>query len=603
MQTTATSIAVLPFESLSPDADTAYFARGFAEDLITNLSRFTTLRVVASQTSFAMGGADGATGNRAREFGVQYLLTGSVRVRGDLLRASARLLRVDGEETVWADRFDAPLDDVFVVQDEITATVAGRLAARIQDQHLARARRLSSSELAAYDLWLRGMDCLQRATLEGDEEARASFRKALDIDPDFARAHAGMSVSHFNEWSCQAWHLWDESSDSAFDHALRAATIDDADAVVQAVLARVYRYRREHVQADAHAERALDLNPNDAYVQIQIALATLFRGEPDRARELAERAMQCNPLHPPWYEGTVGWCHFIAGRPEEALPLLVLGGDTIVNFGAYRAACHALAGRLEEARRELAHFEREYREKIAFGRSPLRNEALRWAVQVEPFQRIEDSRRMPDALRDAGLADLDVGDALRSRPSKMVRPADIERPRGNTFRGADGVWTFDYEGAGARLVELKGFHDIARLLAAPDAPIHCLELVGAPRETRTRQDVLDEDARRSYRRRIEELQQDLDRAEGDHDPARAEPLRKELDALVDELVRASGLGGRVRVLGSTAERARSTVTWRIRSAIKKIRAAHPRLGQHLANSVRTGTFCIYAPEAPTNWAL
>lgn len=597
------AIAVLPFESLSGETDAAYFARGFAEDLIANLSRFTSLRVVASQSSFTLGALDSAAEARAREWGVDYVLLGSVRLRGGTLRIATQLVRLEGRETVWAERFDAPLDDVFVVQDEITSRVAGQLAVRIQDQRLARARRLSSAELAAYDLWLRGMDSLKRATLEGDEEARASFRQALDVDPLYAPAHAGLSVSHFNEWSCQAWHLWDESADGAFEHAARAAELDDSDAMVQAVLARVHRYRHEHAEADARAARALALNPNDPYVLIQIAIATMFAGEPGRGLELAERAMQCNPVHPPWYAGTAGWCHFMAGRAPTALPLLERGGDTIVNFGAYRAACHVLAGRLEEARRALEHFERQYQEKIAFGRAPEPGEALRWAVQVEPFRRIEDSRRMPDVLRTAGLADVDVADALDTRAERMVKPADIARPQGSTFRGEDGVWTIDYEGKGARLVEVKGFHDLARLLAAPGVPVHSLELVGAPPETRSRHEVLDEEARRSYQRRIQDLQEDLERAEVDHDLARNEVLRQELDAVLEELSRAAGLRGRSRELGSAAERARSAVTWRIRSAIKKIRAAHPRLGQHLANSIRTGTFCVYAPETAIDWAL
>ncbi|MHC5012646.1 MAG: hypothetical protein ACYTG6_17160, partial [Planctomycetota bacterium] len=274
------SIAVLPFESLSEEEDTAYFARGFAEDLIANLSRFTSLRVVASQSSFTLGPLDPSSAARAREWRVDYLLLGSVRLRGGMLRINTQLVRVDGQETIWAERFDAPLDDVFVVQDEITSTVAGQLAVQIQEERLARARRLSPTELAAYDLWLRGMDALKRATLEGDEEARASFRQALELDPLYAPAHSGLSVSHFNEWSCQAWHLWDESADGAFDHAAKAAALDDADAMVQAVLARVHRYRHEHAEADTHAARSLALNPNDPYVLIQIAITTMFGGEP-----------------------------------------------------------------------------------------------------------------------------------------------------------------------------------------------------------------------------------------------------------------------------------------------------------------------------------
>jgi hypothetical protein len=152
-------------------------------------------------------------------------------------------------------------------------------------------------------------------------------------------------------------------------------------------------------------------------------------------------------------------------------------------------------------------------------------------------------------------------------------------------------------------VELKGFYDISRLLAQPEEPLHCLELSGAPLSSDAPDQILDERARREYRRRIAELQQELEQAEANHDPARAEPARHELETLIDELARATGLHGRSRKMANPAERARSAVTWRIRSAIKKIRAAHPRLGQHLSNSIRTGNFCVYSPETAIRWEL
>jgi TolB-like protein/tetratricopeptide (TPR) repeat protein len=603
MAESSVSIAVLPFQNLSSEPDTDYFARGFVEDLTANLTRFPSLRVVASQSAFGWDRGASSLEDLARDWGVGFVLEGSVRRRGTTLRVSTQLTRIENREAVWGERFDAPVGDVFSVQDEISATVAGKLAAHIDESQLAHARRAPLHDLAAYDCWLRGSDCLRRGTLEGDEESRPFFERALEVEPSYARAYAGLSVSHFNEWSCQAWHLWDDSSKSAFAYAAKAAELDEADAMVQAVLARVCRYRREHARADQHAARALELNPNDANVLIQIAIATLFGGEPDGAHDLACRAIRLNPLHPPWYPGIAGWSLFMGGRADAAVPHLQRAGESVTDFAAYRAACAALRGDLPGARDEYERFERAYQERIAFGREPEPGEALRWAVQVEPFRRVSDSRRMPDALREAGLAAIDIEEALRIRPESMVRPAGIARPAGSVFRRDGRVWTVDYEGAGAQLVELKGFHDIARLLRTPAEPVHCLELSGAAPTPQSRHDVLDARARREYKQRVEELQADLERAESDNDPARADALRAELDAVVDELVRATGLGGRSRTMAGDAERARSATTWRIRSAIKKIRAAHPRLGQHLANSVRTGVFCVYDPETPLPWVL
>ena len=603
MTTPGASIAVLPFRNLSTEPDTEYYANGFVEDLTADLSRFSLLRVLAAQSMFALQREGLSIDDFAREWNLDFLLQGSVRRSDETLRVAVQLVRVQGWETIWADRFDAPLENVFEIQDHICATVAGQLAVQVDEATLKDARLRAVDSLPAYESWLRGMDCLKQGTLEGDEESRHFFQQALSIDPGYARAYTGLSLSHFNEWTCHAWHLWDENENNAFGYATRAARLDDGDAIVHSVLARVCRFRHQHEAADQHAARALALNPNDPHVLIQVAIVKLFGGEPEAGCRLARLAMELNPLHGGWYVGIVGWNLFMMGQYQEAQSHLEQADETITNFPAYRAACAAIAGDLASARREFDVFLREYRDKIAFGREPQPGEALTWAVQVEPFRRIEDSGRMPDALRDAGIADIDVAEAIASRQNVMVRPAGISRPPGNVFRCEDSLWLIDYEGTGARLVEVKGFHDLARLLAQPGESLHCLELSGAQANEEASHDVLDEQARREYRQRIEGLQQELEQAEADNDPARSEPARRELDALIEHLAKATGLGGRSRKLGHTAERARSAVTWRIRSAIKKISAAHPRLGHHLANSIRTGTFCVYSPESVTHWDL
>lgn len=171
------------------------------------------------------------------------------------------------------------------------------------------------------------------------------------------------------------------------------------------------------------------------------------------------------------------------------------------------------------------------------------------------------------------------------------------------FRKDGELWTAGFEGQTVRLAEVKGYGDLARLLARPGVEVHCLELADRPAEASSGDVILDERARREIRARAADLQHEIDDADAAHDLARAERAREELDRLVDTLTGAVGLRGRARGLGSPAERARSAVTWRIRSAIKKIAAAHPRLGRHLDNAVRTGHFCLYQPERPVDWLL
>ncbi|MGI9429760.1 MAG: tetratricopeptide repeat protein, partial [Bythopirellula sp.] len=439
----------------------------------------------------------------ARDWDLDFVLEGSVRRDKENLRVSVQLVRLEGRETVWAERFDSPIESVFEIQDEIAAIVAGQLAVHVDEVELENARQHSAESLPAYEAWLRGMDCLNRGTLEGDEESREFFDQALQIDSGYARAFAGLSLSHFNEWTCHAWHLWDDNESNAFDYAAKAAELDDRDPIVQSVLARVCRFRHHHPRADQHIARALSLNPNDARVLIQAAIVKLFVGEPEEGSNLANRAIELNPLHGDWYYGIVGWCQFMMEQYELALDNLRRAAETITNYPAYRAACFAILGDQSEARREYELFEREYRDKIAFGREPSTGEALTWAVQVEPFCRIEDSKRMPEALRQAGIVAVDVDRAIESRKKRMVRPAGIAAPTGNRFQCDEGIWSITYEGEGARLAELKGFHDVARLLDQPNEPLHCLELSGAPQDSATPDDVLDTQSRQEYRQRIE----------------------------------------------------------------------------------------------------
>ena len=266
----------MPFRNLSPQPDTDYFANGFVEDLTADLTRFSSLRVLAAESAFALEQSDKSIDEVASQWKLDFLLTGSLRRSDSNLRVSVQLIRVQERETVWADRFDTPLERVFDVQDEIAATVAGRLAARVDEARLKRAGERPAESLATYECWLRGMDCLKRGSLEGDEESRVFFEQALQIDVNYARAYAGLSLSHFNEWTCHAWHLWDESEKNAFDYATLAVRYDDGDPMAHSVLARVHRFRHQHDQAATHAERALALNPNDAHVLIQVAIVKLF---------------------------------------------------------------------------------------------------------------------------------------------------------------------------------------------------------------------------------------------------------------------------------------------------------------------------------------
>jgi TolB-like protein len=595
------TFAVFPFENVSEDKSLAYFAAGFTEDLRIELSRFPSLRVLASQSIVALLESGMSVEDVADEWGLQYFFQGSVRRTSSALRVNLKLVNCEGMQIVWAYHLDSGLKDVITIQDEIIGKLANRLSLYIDEDTLNRARRRSNAELKVYDCYLRGVECLSRGSLEGDEESRVYFEKALELDPRYPRAYVGLSLSYFNEWSCQAWHLWQESERNAFDYATKAKELDDTDAMVHAVLGRVLRYRREHERADVHADQALKLNPNDASVLIQVALVKLFGGDWKESESLARKAIRLNPLQSEWYHGVVGWSLFFQDRIEDALAELRVGNHFIVNFGLYRAACLLLLNDSDGARAEYNAFALQYRQKIAFGREPEPGEAVAWAVQVEPFRNPDDSQRMRSILMGADLENQDLERLIERQQAPAIRPANIAVSLENRFVRKEDVWTISYDGTSAQLIELKGFHDIAFLLRQPGEAAHSIELIGGAETSVSRQEQLDDDARREYRERIEELQGDIERAVSLEDAEGEKRLQQELDTLIDELARATGLAGRTRHMTDSAERARSAVTWRIRSAIKKIQAAHPSLGQHLKNSIRTGIFCSYQPEKGTSW--
>lgn len=594
MTAIAASVALAPFENLSGDPAQDVLARGFVEDIATALSRFPTLEVVYPRALATAGLAPIGTDPESM---TTTLLRGSVRRAGEVIRIAVQLLDAQGGRQIWANRYDVTAGNLFEVQDEIAEQIASALAIGVDRTRLEAAQRAPLSSLEIYDCWLRGFDCLQQGTVEADAEARRFFNRALEFDPSFARAYAGLSLSYFNEWSCQAWHKWDETEQQAYHHAARAAHLDDGDAMVQVVLGRILMYRRQFDEAAYHVDRALQLNPNDTDVLVQAALCKAYFGEGEVALALARKATRLNPSYPPWYTAPVGCALFVLGRDAD---VIALGSKVplslFVDLPAFLAASEALAGDIQNARSYLSRFLETFGQRIVYGRTPEAGEPLRWLLHINPFKHDADAERLARGLRLAGLAD----DPDDGRPEARPRPV-AHQPGGARFQPSGGTWALMFDGFSVQLTAQKGFADIARLLQQPGVEIHCLELADRPAEPGEETPVFDARANREVRERLRELQQEIEDADAAHDLARAERAREELDRIVEVMAGALGLGGKSRALGSAAERARSAVTWRIRSAIKKIAKAHPRLGRHLENSIRTGTFCVYQPETPVRW--
>ena len=208
-----------------------------------------------------------------------------------------------------------------------------------------------------------------------------------------------------------------------------------------------------------------------------------------------------------------------------------------------------------------------------------------------------------DALRTVAAVVSDVAPrTMESPPPVAAMESDPVRPQAALRRRGD-VWEFDFAGRSVAVRTSKGIADVAALLAADGREVHCLDLVGAGSQDASTGEVIDPAARRQYEQRIRDLQVEIDDAEAANDHRRAERAQAEFDALVDHLTGALGLGGKARRVSGTVERARSTVTQRVRTALRHIEAVHPELGRHLQRSIRTGIYCRYEPEHPTSWSV
>jgi TolB-like protein len=407
----APALAVAPFEILSEDPSLALFARGLEDDVRVELSRFRTLDVIARDSTLRAS-ADGLDALAAgRALGAGYVLSATVRAAAGRLRVSPVLVEVAGGRQVWADRLETDLVDLFVTQDRITQAVVSALALRIDDAELAAARQRPTERLDAYACWIRGMTALRTGSTVADAEARDLFRRALDLDPGFARAYAGLSLAHFNDWSCAAWERWDENEREAFRFAEQAARLDPRDHLAQVVLGRILLYRREFDAAAEHLDRALALNPNDPDVLVHLAIGYAFLGEPERGLALAEAARRLHPFHPDWYFAAIAANHFVARRWREAAELLGRSPDAYADSRAFLAAAHAHLGDLERAREHARRFLARFAVAIAPGARPA--DAVAWVLRVNPLRRDEDRAALVAGLVAAGL----------SAPTPAVEPA------------------------------------------------------------------------------------------------------------------------------------------------------------------------------------
>ncbi len=358
------SIAVLPFDNMSGDPEQEYLADGIAEDILTGLSRVRWLFVISRNSSFAYKGQKLDVKRVAKELGVRYVLEGSVRKAGNRVRVTAQLIDAAIDHHVWAERYDRNLDDIFDLQDEITATILGTLEPELGLAEQERARRKPPESLDAWDLYLRGQWHLFRFTAEDNAEALRYFRQAIEIDPNFAASHAGLAYAHHLAAIEAFTDDPAKSLDAAVQAARRAVVLDDKDAMGFGVLARILTMRHEHDAALTASQMGNDLNPNIAQVRFGRAFALIFSDRMEEGIDELDEMIRLSPRDRNMWsfmvvrtfalsalgrlEEVVDWARRAAEQPNSVLwPNIML------------ASALGRLGRRQEARQALDRFHQE----------------------------------------------------------------------------------------------------------------------------------------------------------------------------------------------------------------------------------------------------
>jgi adenylate cyclase len=395
------SIAVLPFHNISGDPEQDYFADGIVEEIITALSRVRWLFVIARNSSFAYKGRNVDVKQVGRELGVGYLLEGSVRKAGSRVRITGQLIDAGTGAHLWAERFDGALEDIFDLQDRVTASVVGAIAPRLEQAEIMRAKHKPTGSLDAYDSYLRGVASLHAVFGESKEaanEALQLFYRAIELDPDFAAAH-GMAAWCYVLRRNYGWTT-DRARETAETERLarRAARLarDDAVALYTGgfALARIAGYLDDGA---ALIDRALALDPNLAAAWHLSGWVNIYLGKPEIAIDHMARAMRLNPLDPFVFgmQNGIAAAHFLAGRYDEASAWsakALQGHTTYLPALRVNAASHACAGRLEEAQKAMARI-RAIDPELRVSQVP----------DVVPFRGPQDIARYLEGLQKAGL--------------------------------------------------------------------------------------------------------------------------------------------------------------------------------------------------------
>jgi TolB-like protein/class 3 adenylate cyclase len=391
------SIAVLPFQNMSGDPEQEYFADGMVEDIITALSRFKSLFVIARNSSFTYKGRAVDIKQVGRELGVRYVLEGSVRKAGNRVRITGQLIEAATGRHLWADKFDGALEDVFGLQDQITTSVVGLIAPTLERAEIERTKQKPTDRLDSYDFYLRGMALANRG--RSLPEARQFFKKAFELDPEYGAAYAMAAWTLMMQQSISGVPLSAEMRSEGIRLAHQASAVGSDDAFALARSGHVLTYLgHEYDRGASLVEQAVALNPNLAMAWHARGWLSLMCGDAERSVESFERMIRLSPLDPlrigAWNGSAFAFFHL--RRYEEGRAVAMKS----IQFAANAHTLGALIVNLAGAGREV-----EAREAVAQLVKLQPDFRASHVHEAFPIRSADERNRMAAALREAGLPD------------------------------------------------------------------------------------------------------------------------------------------------------------------------------------------------------
>jgi adenylate cyclase len=348
------SIAVLPFKNLSGDQEQEYFSDGITNDIITDLSKFPEMLVIASNTVFTYKNKPINVKQISEDLSVRYVLEGTVQKASNKVRINAQLTDANKDHHIWAERFDRDLKDLFTVQEEIVKTIVATLAIRVDAAERTRAMRKDTSNLEAYDYALRGEEFLLRGSRSSNIKAKEMFKNAIETDSRYALAYAGLGWSYY----LSAINGWTEFPGQALEKALelgqKALSIGEPAATTHALLGSVYLRLGKYDLAISELQRAIELNPNHALSHLTLGMVMLYAGRTDEAIQLLQTGIRFDPYSRLDHYWHLGLAYYLNGKYEDAIKALekdLSHTPTLAWSYIAIAAAYAQAGRSKDAKR------------------------------------------------------------------------------------------------------------------------------------------------------------------------------------------------------------------------------------------------------------